>query len=172
MWAIHNNNMNCIKELLKDERVDLDTGLENLSHEVRGLIAKEKKRRKREKEKKKRKGKMRQSKEVPKRLVAFMDRQILKLEEELKCPVCLEVATTAPIYKCLEDHLLCRWAIKKWSMLFHIQPYCRICRPKLSECPQCRVALEEGRLSYRRFRGAEKQAERLLEFRMEKLATS
>ena len=40
-------------------------------------------------------------------LVEFMERQILDLEEELECPVCLEVATTAPIYKCPEDHLIC-----------------------------------------------------------------
>ena len=41
-------------------------------------------------------------------LVEFMERQILDLEEELECPVCLEVATAAPIYKCPDDHLLCR----------------------------------------------------------------
>ena len=84
------------------------------------------------------------SKDVAKNrsLVDFLDRQILKLEEELECPVCLEVATTAPIYKCPEDHLICRLPIKENSMQFHIQPFCRICRPKLSECPQCRVALD------------------------------
>ena len=41
-------------------------------------------------------------------LIEFMERQILDLEEELECPVCLEVATAAPIYKCPDDHLLCR----------------------------------------------------------------
>ena len=41
-------------------------------------------------------------------LVQFMSRQILELEEELECPVCFEVAATAPIYKCPEDHLMCR----------------------------------------------------------------
>ena len=41
-------------------------------------------------------------------LLEFMERQILELEEELECPVCLEVATTAPIYKCPDDHLICR----------------------------------------------------------------
>ena len=39
----------------------------------------------------------------------FLEGQILELEEELECPVCLEVATTLPIYKCLDDHLLCRF---------------------------------------------------------------
>ena len=38
----------------------------------------------------------------------FLEGQILELEVELECPVCLEVATTSPIYKCLDDHLLCR----------------------------------------------------------------
>ena len=42
-------------------------------------------------------------------LVEFMERQILELEEELECPVCLEVAATAPIYKCPDDHLVCRY---------------------------------------------------------------
>ena len=42
-------------------------------------------------------------------LLEFIERQILELEEELECPVCLEVATTAPIYKCLDDHLICRF---------------------------------------------------------------
>ena len=41
-------------------------------------------------------------------LVEFMSKQILELEEELECPVCFEVAATAPIYKCPEDHLMCR----------------------------------------------------------------
>ena len=41
-------------------------------------------------------------------LEGFMDRQILELESELKCPVCFEVARTSPIYKCSDDHLICR----------------------------------------------------------------
>ena len=48
-------------------------------------------------------------------LMEFMERQILELEEELECPVCLEVAATSPIYKCPDDHLLCRF-LKCWSM--------------------------------------------------------
>ena len=39
----------------------------------------------------------------------FLEGQILELEGELKCPVCLEVAKTLPIYKCMDDHLLCRF---------------------------------------------------------------
>ena len=42
-------------------------------------------------------------------LVEFIDRQILDLEEELECPVCLEVASNPPIFKCPDDHLICRW---------------------------------------------------------------
>ena len=42
-------------------------------------------------------------------LEKFLEAQILELESELECPVCLEVATTSPIYKCLDDHLLCRF---------------------------------------------------------------
>jgi len=90
---------------------------------------------------------------IKEKFIEFMERQILELEEELECPVCLEVATVAPIYKCPDDHLLCR-----------------ICRPKLSECPQCRVSLD---LSFKRLRGgAERQAERLLALRVEKITIS
>ena len=42
-------------------------------------------------------------------LEIFLEGQILELEGELECPVCLEVATTSPIYKCIDDHLLCRF---------------------------------------------------------------
>lgn len=39
----------------------------------------------------------------------FLEAQILELEEELECPVCLEVAAISPIYNCPDDHLLCRF---------------------------------------------------------------
>ena len=42
-------------------------------------------------------------------LVEFMERQILELEEELECPVCLEVASAPPIFKCPDNHLICRF---------------------------------------------------------------
>ena len=42
-------------------------------------------------------------------LEKFLEGQILELEGELECPVCLEVAATSPIYKCIDDHLLCRF---------------------------------------------------------------
>ena len=44
-------------------------------------------------------------------LMEFIDRQILDLEEELECPVCLEVASIPPIFKCPDDHLICRWVV-------------------------------------------------------------
>ena len=47
--------------------------------------------------------------EVNNDLEKFMTRQIKDLEEELVCPVCLEVTTRAPIYKCSDDHLICRY---------------------------------------------------------------
>ena len=42
-------------------------------------------------------------------LIEFMERQILELEEELECPVCLEVASAPPIFKCPDNHLICRF---------------------------------------------------------------
>ena len=47
--------------------------------------------------------------ETNKNLVALIEGQISEMEEELECPVCLEVAATAPIYKCPDDHLVCRY---------------------------------------------------------------
>ena len=41
-------------------------------------------------------------------LEKFIARQIQELREELECPVCLEVTSKAPIYKCPDDHLICR----------------------------------------------------------------
>merc|ERR1712126_558551 len=82
-------------------------------------------------------------------LMEFIDRQILDLEEELECPVCLEVANHSPIFKCVDDHLICS-----------------ACRPKVGKCPQCRADLGDD---LKRFRGAERQAERLMAFRLEKI---
>ena len=42
-------------------------------------------------------------------LIEFMERQIVELEEELECPVCLEVASAPPIFKCPDNHLICRF---------------------------------------------------------------
>ena len=44
-------------------------------------------------------------------LEKFLTRQIEELRGELECPVCMEVVTKAPIYKCDDDHLICRY----WS---------------------------------------------------------
>ena len=70
----------------------------------------------------------------------FIDNQISEKEKELECPVCLEVACS-PIFMCSEQHLICS-----------------NCRPKLSNCPECREVYT-GR--HRRHRYAEKTAEEL-----------
>ena len=75
-------------------------------------------------------------------MVAILEAQIKEMEEELECPVCLEVSKAAPIFKCSDDHLICKE-----------------CRPNVRECPQCREVLTG---SYKRFRGAERQAARLV----------
>jgi len=79
-------------------------------------------------------------------MVEFLERQVAVLEEELECPVCLEVLTTSPIYKCADDHLICPG-----------------CRPKVKICPQCREKYPPG--SFKRFREAERKTERLADFR-------
>ena len=85
--------------------------------------------------------------ETNKNLVALIEGQISEMEEELECPVCFEVSDTAPIFKCPEDHLMCR-----------------SCRPRLSVCPLCRAQLGH---KYQRFRGAERVAQRLQALRTE-----
>ena len=42
-------------------------------------------------------------------LEKFLTRQIEELRGELECPVCMQVVTKAPIYKCDDDHLICRY---------------------------------------------------------------
>merc|ERR1719427_319362 len=78
--------------------------------------------------------------EPNKELLEFIDNQIIEKEKELECPVCLEVAFS-PIFMCSEQHLICL-----------------TCRPKLSNCPECRVGYGE---KTRRHRYAEKTAEEL-----------
>ena len=75
-------------------------------------------------------------------LLRFIERQIEDVEKELECPVCLETAVQAPIFKCEEDHLICSK-----------------CREKVSCCPVCRMEYPRG--ARKRLRGAERQAERL-----------
>ena len=53
-------------------------------------------------------------------------------------PVCLEVVTSGPLYKCADDHLICPR-----------------CMPKVGRCPLCRETYPRG--GYRRFRVAERQ---------------
>ena len=58
------------------------------------------------------------------RLLDFMAKSIKEKEADLECPVCMETAE-APIFMCQEMHLICS-----------------SCRPKVKECPECRVAYQ------------------------------
>merc|ERR1712183_383262 len=77
----------------------------------------------------------------------FINNQINEKRKELECPVCLELACS-PIFMCSEQHLICS-----------------TCRPKLSNCPECRVAY---RGQNRRHRYAEKTAEELHRLKIKK----
>ena len=46
------------------------------------------------------------------KLCRFLDKEIRELIEKLQCPVCLEVIDTAPIYKCSNEHLICRYSLE------------------------------------------------------------
>jgi len=78
----------------------------------------------------------------------LLDFLIQKKEKELECPVCL-VPATVPIYSCPESHLIC------FS-----------CRPKVAECPECRVVYSDKGM-YKRHRYAERMVEELDMFRKE-----
>ena len=69
-------------------------------------------------------------------MVQFLEESIKKKEENLECPVCLEVifvsfmiflflnqAAAEPIFGCREFHLICA--------------SCKL-KPEMTKCPQCR----------------------------------
>jgi len=85
--------------------------------------------------------------EPNKDFLEFIEHEISEKEKELECPVCLDVAA-CPILMCSEQHLICG-----------------ICRPKLSQCPQCRE-MYTGK--DRRHRYAEKTREELDRLRQKK----
>jgi len=60
-------------------------------------------------------------KENSSRVADFLARSIKEKEVDLECPVCFETADI-PIFMCLEMHLICNR-----------------CRPKVRECPECRL---------------------------------
>ena len=70
--------------------------------------------------------------EEPKKLVdetsskyrEFLLKSMKKKESQLECPVCLETAVS-PIFSCSKQHLICS-----------------SCRPKLKQCPECRIPYE------------------------------
>ena len=70
------------------------------------------------------------------------EKRIQKLEDILECPICLETAS-APIYTCLQFHLICSK-----------------CRPQVSKCPECRETYKDQR-NFRKHRYAEREAEEL-----------
>ena len=82
--------------------------------------------------------------ELSKQAVGIWQRSIEKKEEDLTCPVCLEVAKT-PIYTCPDSHIIC-------SACATI--------PGLNKCPECR---EDLPTPLKRHRFAEKIAEELEE---------
>ena len=82
--------------------------------------------------------------ELSKQAVGIWQRSIEKKEEDLTCPVCLEVAKT-PIYACPDSHIIC-------SACATI--------PGMKKCPECR---EDLPTPLKRHRFAEKIAEELEE---------
>ena len=57
------------------------------------------------------------------KMVEFLKGAIEKKEEDLTCPICLEIAKP-PIFTCPDSHIICT-----------------ACVPKVHLCPQCRVNL-------------------------------
>ena len=71
------------------------------------------------------------------------DAELCELEQELECPVCMEISRP-PIYQCEEGHIICA-----------------TCKPILTQCPSCSNAYSNPVI---RCRFAEKLSERY--FRM------
>lgn len=74
------------------------------------------------------------------KLLAHLDKSIDRYSTDLECPVCLETVDL-PVYQCEESHLICAQ-----------------CRPKVKECPECRVRY---RGPPKRHRYAEKDVEEM-----------
>ena len=85
-------------------------------------------------------------KENTSRLLDFMATSIKEKENDLECPVCFETADV-PIFMCSEMHLICS-----------------SCKPKIKECPECRVPYTGAP---KRHRYAEKTAAELRKLRTE-----
>ena len=85
-------------------------------------------------------------KENTSRLLDFLATSIKEKESDLECPVCFETADI-PIFMCSEMHLICS-----------------TCKPKVRECPECRVPYTGAP---KRHRYAEKTAEELKKLRKE-----
>ena len=81
---------------------------------------------------------------VENEMVDFLKKAITRKEEDLLCPVCLEIALT-PIFTCPDSHIICSACVPKL---------------KVQECPQCRVVLAQP---LKRHRFAEKTAVELEE---------
>merc|ERR1719436_1418295 len=90
-----------------------------------------------------------------KRLLSFLTKSINEKEEaiqqkesDLECPVCLEIPA-GQIFSCVQQHLVCSQ-----------------CRPRVSQCPQCRRLYPRTPI---RHRYAEKSLTELDKLRLEKL---
>jgi len=81
--------------------------------------------------------------------IQFLEESIKKKEKNIECPVCLEAAAEPPIFGCKEFHLLCA--------------SCRLAKPEITKCPQCRMSYGEQGPVRNRF--AEREAEELLELK-------
>ena len=87
---------NCRKSILESKKEEATKKLTKLEMQVRNVRKEVKKAEK-----------LFPSKDESK-LCRFLDKEIKELVEKLQCPVCLEVINTAPIYKCSNEHLICR----------------------------------------------------------------
>ena len=104
---IQKDNIKMIVEL-QQENEKLKAEVEELEEENKKLKEKEAAGGDQKKEPRRKTRRPKKKEPSNKTLVEFMERQILELEEELECPVCLEVASSPPIFKCPDNHLICR----------------------------------------------------------------
>jgi len=75
---------------------------------------------------------VRKASSVNAELHQFLEDQIQKLEEKLKCPVCLMVVEEVPIFTCSRQHHFCAGC---WEEMHKSGDH---------RCPVCRVALKNN----------------------------
>ena len=82
--------------------------------------------------------------------VGRQERLVAEVEERVRCPVCLDVPTTSPVYSCPRGHLVCS------PCSLGISATCPMCRTKMTKAVSLLAATVIEHLEHRcKFKGCE-----------------